>query len=80
MDGTRKYNAKWNKPEKDKYNIISFVCGIWERQQMSKGRTRGKDKSRNKLFLRNRLLTMEKQTFFFKKNYTLNYRVHTDGY
>ena len=28
MDGAREYNAKWNKSEKDKYHIISLICGI----------------------------------------------------
>ena len=28
MDGAREYNAKWNKSEKDKYHMISLICGI----------------------------------------------------
>ena len=28
MDGARGHNAKWNKSEKDKYLIISLMCGI----------------------------------------------------
>ena len=25
MDGAREYNAKWNKSEKDKYQVIPYV-------------------------------------------------------
>ena len=28
MDGPREYYAKWNKSKKDKYCIISLMCGI----------------------------------------------------
>ena len=28
MDGPRRYYAKWNKSDKDKYHMISFICGI----------------------------------------------------
>ena len=28
MDGAREYNAKQNKSEKDKYHMISLICGI----------------------------------------------------
>ena len=28
MDGPRGYYDKYNKSEKDKYHIISFMCGI----------------------------------------------------
>ena len=27
MDGPRGYHTKWNKLEKDKYHIISLICG-----------------------------------------------------
>ena len=32
MDGPRRYYAKWNKLEKDKYCMISLVCGILNEQ------------------------------------------------
>ena len=28
MDGTRDYHTKWNQTEKDKYHMISLICGI----------------------------------------------------
>ena len=28
MDGLGEYYAKWNKSEKDKYCMISLICGI----------------------------------------------------
>ena len=28
MDGPGAYYAKWNKSEKNKYHMISFICGI----------------------------------------------------
>jgi len=28
MDVPRGYNAKWNKLKKDKYHMISLICGI----------------------------------------------------
>ena len=28
MDGSRDYHTKWSKPEKDKYYMISLICGI----------------------------------------------------
>ena len=28
VDGARAYYAKWNKSEKDKYHMSSFICGI----------------------------------------------------
>ena len=28
MDGAREYYVQWNKPEKHKYHMISFICGI----------------------------------------------------
>ena len=27
MDGCRDYHVKWSKSEKDKYHMISFICG-----------------------------------------------------
>ena len=27
-DGPRDYHTKWSKPEKDKYHMISLICGI----------------------------------------------------
>ena len=28
MDGPRDYFTEWSEPEKDKYNMISLICGI----------------------------------------------------
>ena len=28
MDGTTDYHTKWSKSDKDKYHLISLVCGI----------------------------------------------------
>ena len=28
MDGAIVYYVKWNKSKKDKYHMISFICGI----------------------------------------------------
>ena len=28
MDGPRDYHAKWSKSDKDKYPMISLICGI----------------------------------------------------
>jgi len=28
MDGPGGYYTKWNKSEKDKYHMISFICGL----------------------------------------------------
>ena len=33
MDGFGEYYAKWNKSEKDKYSMISLICGIWKMKQ-----------------------------------------------
>ena len=30
MDGSRGYYAKWNKSEKDKYFMISLICGVYK--------------------------------------------------
>ena len=30
MDGSRGYYAKWNKSEKDKYFMISLICGAYK--------------------------------------------------
>ena len=35
MDGHTDYDTKQNKSEKDKYHIISFICGIWSKTQIS---------------------------------------------
>ena len=29
MDRPRDYHTKWSKSEKDKYYMISFICGIY---------------------------------------------------
>ena len=31
MDGHRNYHTESSKSEKDKYHMISFICGIWTR-------------------------------------------------
>ena len=31
MNGLRGYYVKWNKSEKDKYSMISFICEIWQK-------------------------------------------------
>ena len=28
MDGHRDYHTKWNKPDKDKYHMIFFICEL----------------------------------------------------
>ena len=28
IDGPRDYHIKWSKPEKNKYHMISLICGI----------------------------------------------------
>ena len=33
MEGPREYYAKWNKSQKDKYHMISLICGIWKTKQ-----------------------------------------------
>ena len=30
MDGPRDDHTKWSKSDKGKYQIISFICGIWK--------------------------------------------------
>ena len=30
VDGPREYYGKWNKRVKDKYGLISLICGIWK--------------------------------------------------
>ena len=30
MDGPRDYQTQWSKSEKDKYNMISFICRVWK--------------------------------------------------
>ena len=42
MDGARVYYAKQNKSEKDKYPMISLICGIQETKKMNIGE--GKEK------------------------------------
>ena len=33
MDGPRDYHTKWHKSdEKDKFHIISLICGIWKKR------------------------------------------------
>ena len=34
MDGPRDYHAKWSKStEKDKYCMMSLICGIWKKKK-----------------------------------------------
>ena len=49
MDGSTRYNGKWNNSEKDKYHAISLICGIEETKQREKKRQT------------NRLFTTEKK-------------------
>ena len=30
MDGPRDYHTKWSKLEKDKYHMLSLICGIFK--------------------------------------------------
>ena len=30
VDGPREHYGKWNKRVKDKYGLISLICGIWK--------------------------------------------------
>ena len=31
MDGPRNYDTKWGKSDKDKYHMMSLICGIWKK-------------------------------------------------
>ena len=35
MDGPKDYHTKWSKSEKDKYHVISLICGISSMTQMN---------------------------------------------
>ena len=35
MDGPRDYHTKWSQKEKDKYHMVSLICGIWNMTQMN---------------------------------------------
>ena len=35
MDGPRDYHTKWSQKEKDKYHMISLICGISNMTQMN---------------------------------------------
>ena len=35
MGGPRDYHTKWSKTEKDKYYVISLICGTWKKVQMN---------------------------------------------
>ena len=56
--GPREYSAKQNTPEKDKYRMISFICGIYETKQMNKEKKEKNQKTfltiENKLALNRR--------------------------
>ena len=30
MNGPRNCHTKWHKSDKDKYHMVSFICGIWK--------------------------------------------------
>ena len=48
MNGPRQYYAKWNKSEKDKYHVISLICGT--QKQMNKyNKTETDSDTENKL-------------------------------
>ena len=49
MDRAREYDAKQNKSEKDKYHIVSLICGIQENKQMIIGE-KEREKPRNRSF------------------------------
>ena len=36
MDGPRDYHTKWNKQDRDKYYIISLICGYYMSQKRTK--------------------------------------------
>ena len=36
MNGLKGYYVKWNKSEKYKYSMISFVCEIWQKKKTQK--------------------------------------------
>lgn len=36
VNETRGYYAKWHKPDKGKYHMISHICGIWKTKEMNK--------------------------------------------
>ena len=36
MDELRGYCARWNKLEKDKYHMISLICGIYKNKKTNK--------------------------------------------
>ena len=35
MDGPRADHTKWSKSEKEKYHMISLICGIWRIMQIN---------------------------------------------
>ena len=43
MDEPGMHYAKWNKSEKDKYQMISLTCEIWKIQQTSEYSEKGAD-------------------------------------
>ena len=42
VNGSRMFYAKQNISEKDKYHIISLICGIYEAEQMNLGERKEK--------------------------------------
>ena len=40
MDGAREYNTKRNKSEKDKYHMISLICGLRNKTNEQRGKIR----------------------------------------
>ena len=48
MNGPWGYNAKWNKSEKDKYHMISPICGILKQNFKTKEKNKEKTKTNHK--------------------------------
>ena len=40
MDGPREYYANWNKSDKDKYTIVSHMCGILKSKTKKQNKTK----------------------------------------
>ena len=64
MHGATEYHAKQNKSEKDKYHMISLICGISETKQMNKGKKRERDRERQ---TKNQTLNYREQTDGYQK-------------
>ena len=45
MDGPGEHHAKWNKPVKDKYHMVSLICGLeWTNWTIKQNRDRLRDR------------------------------------